>query len=143
MTAVPVDVARLTAWLDAHALGSGPVELTALGGGTQNVMALIQRTNFEAVLRHPPPFKRANSDETMRREATVLRALTNTEVPHPRLIADEPSLDVLGSAFYIMEPVHGFTPTLAFLTPTPNRRGNTPWAFRWPTESPRWAASTT
>ena len=112
MTAVPVDVERLTAWLDARALGSGGVELTALGGGTQNVMALIERTNFEAVLRHPPPFKRANSDETMRREATVLRALTNTEVPHPRLIADEPSLDVLGSAFYIMEPVHGFTPTL-------------------------------
>lgn len=123
MTAVPVDLERLTAWLDARALGTGEVALTALGGGTQNVMALIQRTGFEAVLRHPPPYKRANSDETMRREATVLRALTNTDVPHPRLIADEPSLDVLGSAFYIMEPVHGFTPTLGL----PDGYGDLAW----------------
>ena len=110
--AVPVDVAALTGWLDARSLGTGPVTLTALGGGTQNVMATIHRTGFEAVLRHPPPHKRKNSDETMVREAKLLRALTNTDVPHPRLIADEPSLDVLGSAFYVMEPVDGFAPTL-------------------------------
>ncbi len=112
MTAVPVDLDRLTTWLDSRGIGSGPVECTALGGGTQNVMARITRTDADVVLRHPPPYKRKNSDETMRREATLLRALRMTEVPHPRLVADEPSLDVLGSAFYVMEPVDGFAPML-------------------------------
>lgn len=117
MNAVPVDIERLTAWLDDHHLGTGGVELTALSGGTQNVMATVQREGFTAVLRHPPPHKRKNSDETMRREATLLRALTTTDVPHPRLIADEPSIDVLGSAFYLMEPVEGFGPTLGLPEP--------------------------
>lgn len=109
---VPIDAARFEQWLDAHGIGTGPVELTALGGGTQNVMAVVRRGDREVVLRHPPPHKRSNSDDTMRREATLLRALATTNVPHPRLIADEPSTDVLGSSFYVMEPVVGFAPML-------------------------------
>lgn len=112
METVPVDLDRLTAWLDAKGIGSGPVKLAALSGGTQNVMARISRTDREVVLRHPPPHKRANSDETMRREALLLRALRDTGVPHPVLVADEPSLEPLGSSFYVMEPVDGFAPTL-------------------------------
>ena len=112
MTVVPVDTDRLTVWLDSHGLGTGPVEITELGGGTQNVMARITRNGTDLVLRHPPPHKRKNSDETMRREAKLLRALRTTDVPHPRLVADEPSLDALGSAFYVMEPVDGFAPML-------------------------------
>ena len=112
MTSVPVDIHRLTAWMDAHEIGVGPLEITALDGGTQNVMARVRRGDREVVLRHPPPHKRANSDDTMRREATLLRALAMTNVPHPRLVADEPLVDFLGSAFYLMEPVDGFAPTL-------------------------------
>jgi aminoglycoside phosphotransferase (APT) family kinase protein len=67
----------------------------------------------------PPPHKRANSDETMRREARVLAALADTDVPHPRLIASEPALDVLGAAFYLMEPIEGFNATLGL--PEPHR----------------------
>ncbi len=112
MTDVPIDVDRLVAWLDQRGIGTGPAEITALGGGTQNVMATIRRGERVVVLRHPPPHKRKNSDDTMRREATLLRALTSTDVPHPQLIADEPSLDVLGASFYVMEPVDGFAPML-------------------------------
>ncbi len=112
METVPVDVDRLTAWLDHKGIGSGVVALTPLSGGTQNVMARVQREGCDVILRHPPPHKRPNSDETMRREAVVLRALSTTNVPHPRLIADESSLDALGAAFYVMEPVDGFAPTL-------------------------------
>jgi aminoglycoside phosphotransferase (APT) family kinase protein len=50
----------------------------------------------------------------MRREARVLGALANTPVPHPRLIAGCPDEDVLGAAFYLMEPVEGFNPKLGF-----------------------------
>lgn len=64
------------------------------------------------MLRHPPPHKRDNSDETMRREARVLAALAGTDVPHPRLIAACGDEAVLGSAFYLMEPVDGANPTV-------------------------------
>jgi aminoglycoside phosphotransferase (APT) family kinase protein len=117
-----IDPAKLTAWLDEKGIGEGPITITPIAGGTQNVMARIKRGDREIVIRHPPPHKRGNSDETMRREARLLRALSNAAVPHPRLIADEPSTDALGSAFYVMECVDGFAPTLglppAYADPT-------------------------
>jgi aminoglycoside phosphotransferase (APT) family kinase protein len=113
-----VDLARLTAWMDAQELGSGPIhDVTALGGGTQNILLRFTRAGRSYVLRRPPLHKRANSDETMRREARVLAALAGTDVPHPGLIAACPDEDVLGAAFYLMEPVDGVNPTLG-LPPT-------------------------
>ena len=38
----------------------------------------------------------------------MLAALAGSATPHPRLVADEPTGDVLGAAFYLMEPVEGF-----------------------------------
>src|SRR3546814_508673 len=49
----------------------------------------------------------------MRREARVLGAISATDVPHARLIASCPEEDVLGAAFYLMEPVEGFNATVA------------------------------
>ena len=48
----------------------------------------------------------------MRREAWVLGALATSDVPHPHLIAACPEEDVLGAAFYLMEPIDGFNPTV-------------------------------
>jgi aminoglycoside phosphotransferase (APT) family kinase protein len=42
----------------------------------------------------------------------VLAALSGTDVPHPGLIAAEPDVEVLGAAFYLMEPVDGFNATV-------------------------------
>jgi aminoglycoside phosphotransferase (APT) family kinase protein len=53
-----------------------------------------------------------NGSETIRREARMLAALKGTDVPHPGLIAACPTEDVLGSAFYLMEPVEGFNVTV-------------------------------
>jgi aminoglycoside phosphotransferase (APT) family kinase protein len=53
-----------------------------------------------------------NGNEIMRREARVLAALAGTSVPHPRLIAGCESDDVIGAAFYLMEPVEGFNVTV-------------------------------
>lgn len=107
-----VDTEVLRAWMDDHGLGSGPLEdLTPLAGGTQNLLLRFVRDGRTYVLRRPPEHKRKNSDETMRREARVLGALAGSEVPHPALIAAEPDVEVLGAAFYLMEPVDGFTPT--------------------------------
>jgi aminoglycoside phosphotransferase (APT) family kinase protein len=69
------------------------------------------------VFRRPPPHKRANSDETMRREARVLAALKGSDVPHPALIAACPDESYLGAAFYLMEPIDGFNATLGLPEP--------------------------
>jgi aminoglycoside phosphotransferase (APT) family kinase protein len=107
-----VDLERLAAWMDDQGLGSGAIEeARSLAGGTQNLLLRFRRSGREYVLRRPPLHKRANSDETMRREARVLGALAGSDVPHPGLIAGCPDPDVLGAAFTLMEPVDGFNPT--------------------------------
>jgi aminoglycoside phosphotransferase (APT) family kinase protein len=109
-----VDLDRLAAWMDARGLESGrPIEDAARPpGGTQNILIRFRRGDRAFMLRRPPLSPRMNGSETMRREARVLAALAGTDVPHPRLIAAEPAEDVLGAAFYLMEPVEGFNPTV-------------------------------
>ena len=106
-----VPLAALTAWMDARGLGGGPIERPRLlPGGTQNILLRFERGGSEFVLRRPPKHLRANSNETMRREARVLAALADTGVRHPALIAASPEEDVIGAAFYLMAPVDGFLP---------------------------------
>ncbi|NKY51630.1 phosphotransferase family protein [Nocardia vermiculata] len=108
----PVDVATLTAWLDRNEVGTGPVtDVVTLTGGTQNILARFTRAGGDYVFRRPPLHKRSNSDETMRREARLLAALTDSAVPHPRLVALCDDLDVLGCVFFVMEEITGFTAT--------------------------------
>ncbi len=112
-TEVPgVDLNALRGWMDGKGLGEGPLEnVEKLAGGTQNILLKFTRVGRPYVLRRPPEHLRANSNETMRREARVLAAIAETDVPHPRLIAACPEEDVIGAAFYLMEPVDGFNPT--------------------------------
>lgn len=120
MTAVTdlVDLERLAAWMDEQGLEAGPLlDATPITGGTQNVLLRFTRGGREFVFRRPPPHKRKNSDETMRREARILGALAGSDVPHPALIAACGDVDVLGAAFYLMEPVIGFNPTLGLPEP--------------------------
>lgn len=113
-----VDVDVLAGWMDERNLGDGPLEhIEALSGGTQNLLLRFERAGRAYVLRRPPEHKRKNSDETMRRESRVLAALAGSEVPHPGLIAAESDESVLGAAFYLMEPIDGFTPTSGLPSP--------------------------
>lgn len=115
-----VDLDALRAWMDGEGLGDGPLEhVEQLAGGTQNVLVRFERAGRAYVLRRPPLHKRANSDETMRREARVLAALAGSDVPHPGLIAACGDVDVLGAAFYLMEPIDGFNPASGL--PEPHR----------------------
>ena len=107
-----VDLERLAQWMDGQALpGEAIADAELLAGGTQNILLRFTRGGRTFVLRRPPPHLRKNSNETMRREARVLGAIADTDVPHPRLIAGCPETDVIGAAFYLMEPVEGFNPT--------------------------------
>ena len=108
-----VDLERLTDWMDGQGLEAGPLKnVVALTGGTQNILLKFERGDRTFVLRRPPHRPHMNGSETMRREARVLGALAGSDVPHPGLIAGCPEEDVLGAAFYLMEPVDGFNATV-------------------------------
>jgi aminoglycoside phosphotransferase (APT) family kinase protein len=106
-----VDPDRLRSWMDSRGLGRGPLtEAALLAGGTQNVLVRFRRGDRAYVLRRPPRHKRANSDETIRREAVLLAGLAGSGVPHPGLVAVCADLDVLGAAFLLTEYVEGVNP---------------------------------
>src|SRR6478672_11885186 len=115
-----VDLDVLASWMDEQGLGAGPLEgVTAIEGGTQNVLLRFTRAGREYVFRRPPPHKRKNSDDVMRREARILAALAGSDVPHPALIAACTDVGRMGAVFYRMEPVAGFNATLGL--PEPHR----------------------
>lgn len=106
-----VDPVRLAAWMDTQGLGQGAIcDMQSVTGGTQNVLVRFKRSGREFILRRPPISPRPGNDETMRREARVLAAIKQSDTPHPRLIAACSQTNVLGVAFYLMEPVQGFGP---------------------------------
>ncbi|MFC0284562.1 phosphotransferase family protein [Camelimonas abortus] len=107
-----VDLAALARWMDSKGLGSGPLEdVKSLAGGTQNILLRFNRDGRGYVLRRPPLHLRGNSNKTMQREARMLAALADTDVPHPRFIASCEDDSVLGAFFYLMEPIEGFNAT--------------------------------
>jgi aminoglycoside phosphotransferase (APT) family kinase protein len=105
-----VDLTAVAEWMSEQGLGEGPLEdVASVTGGTQNVMLRFTRSSRPYVLRRGPRHLRARSNSVILRETKVLAALSDSDVPHPHLIAtcDDPS--VLGDAvFYLMEPVDGF-----------------------------------
>jgi aminoglycoside phosphotransferase (APT) family kinase protein len=108
-----IDWPKLNAWiLTQTALpGTGPVTgARKLQGGLQNNVYLLQRGGGSFVLRRPSKHLRPESNDTMLREARVLKALAGSAVPHPRFYAacDDPS--VIGACFYVMEALEGFAP---------------------------------
>jgi aminoglycoside phosphotransferase (APT) family kinase protein len=105
-----VDLSTLEAWMDSVALESGPiVDPRPIGGGTQNVMMRFTRGTTEFVLRRGPSHLRRSSNDNLRREIRLARALHGTAVPHARLIAAcEDETVLAGAVFYLMEPIEGF-----------------------------------
>jgi aminoglycoside phosphotransferase (APT) family kinase protein len=100
--------AALERWLDTHHLGQGDLELTPIGGGTQNTILCLTRGEDRFVLRAPSPDARRDAQEAMAREGAILRAFADTDVPHPRLLGHEPDPGVLGVPFLITCFVEGF-----------------------------------
>ena len=107
-----VDVARLSKWLRHSEISDGVItNLRQLPGGTQNVLLRFHSGGRDMVLRRPPLKQRPKNNELILREATVLAALTDTDIPHARLIGVCNDPAVLGSAvFYLMDAVDGFNP---------------------------------
>src|ERR1019366_7319092 len=111
-TAGLVDEERLGRWMDERSLpGKGePVSVHFISGGASNEIFRINRGEFEAVLRRPPRVVPKGRNETMLREFRVLEALNGTDVPHPEAYAASDDPDVIGSSFYLMSVIDGWSP---------------------------------
>lgn len=107
-----LDWGRLQSWIEAQDIpGAGPVTaVRQLAGGSQNNIFRLDRDGATMVLRRPPRHPRDNSDITILREARVLRALANSAVPHAELHAVCDDTTVIGTCFYLMASIDGFTP---------------------------------
>ena len=108
-----LDLQRLNDWIETQNLpGSGPLtSARKLTGGVQNSVFLLERDGASLVLRRPGKHLRPGANETMLREAHILKALAGTAVPHPALYAVCADETVIGACFYVMQPLHGFAPS--------------------------------
>lgn len=96
----------LSAFLDAHAIGSGTPELAAIGDGHSNVTLAVTRGDARAVLRRPPRGPLPPSAHDVLREARVLTALAGqARVPRVLAVGEDPA--IIGAPFYVMEHVDG------------------------------------
>jgi aminoglycoside phosphotransferase (APT) family kinase protein len=119
-------VEPLLAFLDAHGLGSGEVEIEPLGDGHSNVTYLARRGDRALVVRRPPRPPLPPSAHDVLREARLLRALRGTAARVPEVLAVCDDEAVIGAPFYVMERVEGDVITTevpaALDTPAERRR---------------------
>jgi aminoglycoside phosphotransferase (APT) family kinase protein len=97
----------LEAYLDAHGLGSGPIEAEPVGQGHSNVTYLITRGDTELVLRRPPRPPLPPSAHDVLREARLLAAIEEADVRTPKVLLACDDQSVIGAPFYVMERVIG------------------------------------
>lgn len=116
----------LTAFFEAHGIGSGAFTAERIGDGHSNITFLIERGDARVVLRRPPRPPLPPSAHDVLREARLLRALAATPVRVPRVLAVGDDEAVLGVPFYVMEEVGGHVITgdvpPPFDTPEERRR---------------------
>jgi aminoglycoside phosphotransferase (APT) family kinase protein len=103
----------LEARLDAHGLGSGPVQAEPVGEGHSNITYLIRRDGGEWVLRRPPRPPLPPSAHDVLREARLLTAVDGQRIRTPRVLLTCDDEAVIGAPFYVMEKVEGDVVTTA------------------------------
>jgi aminoglycoside phosphotransferase (APT) family kinase protein len=105
-----VELGKLRAWLDEQGIEPGAdLALRRISGGMSNESIGVLRGGRRLVLRRPAAIALERADRGMEREFRMLRALEGTDVPHPRPVALCTDRGVIGSAFYLMQHVDGFT----------------------------------
>ena len=105
-----LDVAALGRWLAQRLDGfRGPLRARRFEGGQSNPTYLLEAGERRCVLRSKPgPAARLlPSAHAIEREYAVMRALTDGEVPVPRMLLLCEDESVIGRAFYLMDHVAG------------------------------------
>lgn len=101
-----LDIAKLTGYLETQ-FGPGAVTVAQFPGGHSNLTYLVAHGGTEYVLRRPPFGSKVKSAHDMGREHTVLSKLSAVYPRAPRPFAYEPTGEVLGAPFYLMERRRG------------------------------------
>ena len=100
-------LAALERFLEARNLLDGPPGPQHIGDGHSNLTYKIHVRGGVAVLRRPPPPPVPKGANDVLREARVLTALQDDDVPTARIIAVSRAGETLDVPFYIMEHVAG------------------------------------
>src|SRR5438045_2473693 len=107
-TTQELPIEPLETWLVGHVGGfRGPVVAERFPGGQSNPTYRLVAASGNYVLRRKPPGALLPSAHAVDREFRVMRALTGTGVPVPRVHALCEDDGVIGSAFYVMEHLDG------------------------------------
>src|SRR5512144_158121 len=106
-TGEELDLVALGAWLDRELGAHGALAIEQFPGGHSNLTYLVHHGDHEYVLRRPPFGSKVKSAHDMGREFNVLSKLSGVYARAPRPLAYEPTGDVLGAPFYLMERRRG------------------------------------
>ena len=101
------DEAALAAYLKREAGIAGPLQVQQFGGGQSNPTFLLTSGAQRFVLRKKPPGLLLKSAHQVDREFRIMKALSQTDVPVPRMVALCEDDSVIGTAFYVMEFLEG------------------------------------
>lgn len=102
------DLSAVEAWAQFQIEGfTGPVKAEKITGGQSNPTYRLDTPGRSYVLRRKPPGVLLKSAHAVDREFRVQKALANSGVPVPRVLALCEDDAVIGSAFYIMNLVEG------------------------------------
>lgn len=120
--ATRMNTESLARWLDVRGITPGePVEASRISGGASNEIYEVRRGGRRMVLRRPPVASPGWQKDATMREYRVLKALNGTDVPHPEAIAVCADPGVVGSPFYLMDHVDGWSPMSSGGWPEPFR----------------------
>jgi aminoglycoside phosphotransferase (APT) family kinase protein len=89
-----------------HEIGSD-AGIRQFRGGQSNPTFLIQSQGRAWVMRKKPPGVLLPSAHQVEREHQVMKALAGTDVPVPRMVHLCEDIEIVGTAFYIMEGLEG------------------------------------
>lgn len=103
-----VNEAALAEWLLANVEGyQAPMSIDQFNGGQSNPTYRLTTPEARYVLRRKPPGEILKGAHDVMREARVMAALADTDVPVPRILGICSDPNVLGSDFFVMEMVDG------------------------------------
>ena len=108
-----IDVSRLARWMDDQGVPGTKEQLTLtpiLSDASPNALFEVCRGEERMVLRRSPRLGLHWRGDSLAREYRALRALRDTDVPHPRLLGGSMDADVVGEPFFLMERIDGWNP---------------------------------
>ena len=102
-----LDLVKLGEWLKSQNLPWQPLSQQQFPRGHSNLTYLVRVGDRELVLRRPPFGSKVKHAHDMGREGKILQKMHPVFPLAPKVVALCEDPEVLGSPFYLMEPIHG------------------------------------